>query len=53
MVGRTNVGGGGAGCILEVAGTAGHTVKMSKSGKTYTKTLDSNGNATFKGLSTG
>lgn len=53
MIGITNVGGGGTGCTLVVTGTAGHTVKMSKSGKTYTKTLDSNGNATFKGLSTG
>lgn len=53
MIGITNVGGGGTGCTLVVTGTAGHTVKMSKSGKTYTKTLDSNGKATFNGLSTG
>ena len=53
MVGRTNTGGGGSGGTLTVTGIAGHTVKVTKDGKTYTRTFNSSGVAVFKGLSTG
>lgn len=45
--------GGGSGCKLAVTGVAGDTVTLTQGSKTYTKTLDSNGKATFKGLSSG
>ena len=53
MVGRTNTGGGGSGGTLTVTGIAGHTVAVTKGGKTYTRTFNSSGVAVFKGLSTG
>ena len=53
MVGRTNTGGGGSGGTLTVTGIAGHTVTVTKDGKTYTRTFNSGGVAVFKGLSTG
>lgn len=46
-------GGGGAGGTLTVTGVAGSTITASKNGKSYTRTLDSNGKATFKGLASG
>ena len=46
-------GGGGTGATLTVTGVAGSTVTASKESKTYTRTLDSNGKAVFKGLSSG
>ena len=46
-------GGGGTGGTLTVTGVAGSTVTASKDGKSYTRTLDSNGKAVFKGLSSG
>lgn len=46
-------GGGGTGGTLVVTGAAGSIVNASKDGKTYTKILNSNGQATFKGLATG
>ena len=53
MVGRTNTGGGSSGGTLTVTGIAGHTVTVTKDGKTYTRTFNSGGVAVFKGLSTG
>lgn len=53
MVGRTNTGGGGSGGTLTVTGIAGHTVTVTKDGKTYTRKFNSGGVAVFKGLSTG
>ena len=53
MVGRTNTGGGGSGGTLTVTGIAGHTVTVTKDGKTYTRIFNSGGVAVFKGLSTG
>lgn len=53
MVGRTNTGGGGSGGTLTVTGIAGHTVTVTKDGKTYTREFNSGGVAVFKGLSTG
>lgn len=47
------MGGGGAGAMLTVTGVAGSTVTVSKDGKSYTRTLDSNGKATFGGLAAG
>ena len=47
------MGGGGTGATLTVTGVAGSTVTVSKNGKSYTRTLDSNGKAIFKGLSSG
>ena len=52
MVGRTNTGGGSGG-TLTVTGIAGHTVTVTKNGKTYTRKFNSGGVAVFKGLSTG
>lgn len=52
-IGTVNTGGGGSGGTLVVTGTAGHTVKATKDNRTYTRTLDSSGKATFKGLKTG
>ena len=46
-------GGGGSGGTLTVTGIAGSTVTVSKDGKTSSRTLDSTGKATFKGLSSG
>ena len=46
-------GGGGSGGTLTVTGVAGSTVTVSNGDKSYTRTLDSNGTATFKGLSSG
>ena len=46
-------GGGGSGGTLTVTGVAGHTVTVTKDGKTYTRTFNSSGVAVFKGLSTG
>lgn len=52
-IGRVNTGGGGTGGSLTVTAPAGVTVKVSKDGKTYTKTTNSAGKATFNGLKTG
>ena len=52
-IGRVNTGGGGSGGTLTVTGVAGHTVTATKDGKTYTRTINSNGVAVFKGLATG
>ena len=53
MLGRTNAGGSGSGGTLTVTGVAGDTVTVSKDGKTYSRTFNSSGIATFKGLKTG
>lgn len=53
-IGRTNAGGGGsAGKTLMVTGVAGSTVTVSMDEKIYTRTLDSDGKALFKGLTPG
>ena len=52
-IGRVNTGGGGSGGTLSVTGVAGDTVTAAKSGKTYSRTFNSSGIATFKGLATG
>lgn len=53
-IGKTNAGGsGGSGGTLTVTGVAGNVVTVSKDGKIYTRTFNSNGIAVFKGLSTG
>ncbi len=52
-IGRTNAGGSGAGGTLSVTGVAGSTVTVSNGDKSYTRTLDSDGKATFKGLASG
>ena len=52
-IGRVNTGGSGSGGTLTVTGIAGHTVTATKDGKTYTRTINSNGVAVFKGLATG
>lgn len=52
-IGRVNTGGSGSGATLVITGVAGDTCTISKSGKTKTKTFDSSGKATFKGLDTG
>ncbi len=46
-------GGSSGGGTLTVTGVAGSTVTVSKDGKTRTRTLDSAGEATFKGLASG
>lgn len=46
-------GGSGSGGTLTVTGVAGSTVTVSKDGKIRTRTLGSNGKATFKGLTSG
>lgn len=48
-------GGGGAGATLEITGVTGSTVTITNTalGKTFTKTLDAQGKATFKGLASG
>lgn len=46
-------GGGGSGATLVVYGAAGSTVTAAKGEKTYTRTLNSEGEATFKGLASG
>lgn len=53
MIGRTNVSGGGTGGVLTVLAPSGHTVTISKDGKTKTKTANDDGVAVFKGLSAG
>ena len=53
MVGRTNTGGSGSGGTPTVTGIAGHTVTVTKDGKTYTRKFNTAGVAVFKGLSTG
>ena len=45
--------GGGSGATLVVTGVAGSTVTATKGDKTYTRTLNSEGKATFKGLASG
>lgn len=45
--------GGGSGCTLTVTGVAGDVVTVANSSKTYTRTLDSSGQAVFKGLTDG
>ena len=52
-IGRVNTGGSGSGGTLTVTGIAGHTVIVTKDGKTYTRTFNSGGVAVFKGLATG
>lgn len=53
-IGKTNAGGSsGSGGTLTVTGIAGDIVTVSKDGKIYTRTFNSNGIAVFKGLSTG
>lgn len=46
-------GSGGAGGTIIVTGAAGSTVTATKGDKTYTRTLNSEGKATFKGLASG
>lgn len=46
-------GGGGSGATLVVTGVAGDTCIITKDGKSKTKTFNSTGTATFKGLETG
>lgn len=46
-------GGSGTGGVLTVLAPAGHTVTISKDGKTKTKTANDDGVAVFKGLSAG
>lgn len=54
MIGRTNTGGGGGvGGTLTVTAPAGVTISASKDGTVKTKTVNSEGVATFKGLETG
>ena len=53
MIGRTNTGGGGSGGTLTVTGVAGDAVTVSKDSKTYSRTFNSSGIATVKGLKTG
>lgn len=55
MIGRTNVGGGsgGTGATLVVSAPADVTVTATKDNKTYTRVANSDGIATFKGLSNG
>lgn len=48
-----NMSAGGSGCTLNVTGVAGDTVTITKDSITRTKTLDSSGMATFKGLEGG
>lgn len=52
-IGRVNTGGGGSGGTLVVTGVVGSTVTASKDGKTYSRTINSGGTATFKGLASG
>lgn len=52
-IGRTNAGGSGAGGTLTVTGVAGSVVTVSNGDKRYTRTLGSDGTATFKGLASG
>lgn len=54
-IGRTNAGGGGTGGTLTVNAPAGVTViaTNSETGRTYTRTANSDGVAVFKGLATG
>ena len=53
MIGRTNTGSGGSGGTLTVTGVAGDAVTVSKDSKTYSRTFNSSGIATVKGLKTG
>ena len=55
MIGRTNVGGssGDTGATLVVSAPADVTVTATKDNKTYTRIANSDGIATFKGLSSG
>lgn len=53
MTGRTNAGGGGKGCPLNVTAPAGATVTVSKDGLTKTKVAGSDGKAVFRGLTAG
>ncbi len=55
MIGRTNVGGGSGstGATLVVSAPADVTVTAIKDDKTYTRVANSDGIATFKGLSSG
>lgn len=55
MIGRTNVGGGSGdtGATLVVSAPADVTVTATKDNKTYTRIANSDGVATFKGLSSG
>lgn len=55
MIGRTNVGGGsgGTGATLVVSAPADVTVTATKDSKIYTRVANSDGIATFKGLSSG
>lgn len=52
-IGRVNTGGGGSGGTLVVTAPAGVTVTATKDDKTYTRTANAEGAATFKGLSSG
>lgn len=52
-IGRVNTGGGGSGGTLVVTAPAGVTVTATKDDKTYTRTANAEGVATFKGLSSG
>ena len=53
MLGRTNAGGSGSGGTLTVTGVVGDAVTVSKDSKIYSRTFNSSGIATFKGLKTG
>lgn len=52
-IGRVNTGGGGSGGTLVVTAPVGVTVTATKDGKTYTRTANAQGVATFKGLASG
>lgn len=52
-IGKVNTGGGGSGGTLVVTAPAGVTVFATKDDKTYTRTANAEGVATFKGLSSG
>lgn len=53
MIINMNGGGGGSGGKLTVNAPAGATVIATKDGKTYTRTANAQGVATFKGLASG
>ena len=52
MIGMTNAGGRN-GCTLTITAPAGTAITASKDGRTKSKTVDTNGIAVFRGLSTG
>ena len=54
MIGMTNAGGGGTGCMLTVTAPAGAAITVAnKAGKVKSKTVGANGLAVFRGLTDG